>query len=176
MVFDGTPTRWLATIWHYLVILFVIAGGLWALIELPSAISLRYRQIRDNLALRSLSSASKRLKKLESELVKLNQAPEIDQYQAKFYSVVLFCFCTCTLGLASWVLSIYLVQHDHPSPWMALAAVMFLLSSFVSVASLSHFRILMQEQRTMRRREIEAGITAMKNKLLKSTERIEPVL
>jgi hypothetical protein len=124
--------NWLAIIWHYLVIVFLVAGGLWAILELPSTINRRYRQLQNRLALHSRSSTSKRLKKLESELVKLNQVPEIEQYQAKFYAVILFSFCTCSLGLASWVLSIYLVQHDNPSPWMALAVVMFLLSSIVS--------------------------------------------
>ena len=174
MTFGGTLTHWLAIIWHYLVLLFVIAGGLWALMELPSAISLRYRQLRNKLALRSQSSAGKRLKKLELELVKLDQVPLIEQYQAKFYVVILFCFCTCSTGLTSWVASIYFVQRDQPSPWMALAVVMFLLSSIASVAGMYHFRILMREQQAMRKRELEAAITAMKNKLMKFTE-AEPV-
>jgi hypothetical protein len=118
MLFDGTPTRWLAIIWHYLVLLFVIAGGLWALIELPSAISLRYRQLRNKLALRSQSSAGKRLKKLESELVELDQVPVIEQYQVKFYVLVLAAFCTSTIGFTVWAFSIYIVYSDHPSPWM----------------------------------------------------------
>jgi cytochrome bd-type quinol oxidase subunit 2 len=170
MLFDGTPTRWLAIIWHYLVLLFVIAGGLWALIELPSTISLRYRQVRNKLALRSQSSAGKRLKKLESELVELGQVPVIEQYQVKFYVLVLAAFSTSTIGLAAWAFSIFIVYKDYPSMWMGLAFTMLLFSSVISAAGMSHFQPLMEAVRGMRRRELEAGITAMKNKLAKFGE------
>jgi hypothetical protein len=171
MISNGAPMHWFAIIWHYLVLLFLVAGGLWALIELPSAIYRRYRQGQNWLALYSKSSAGKRLKKLESELVKLDRVPVIEQYQVKFYILVLTVFCTCTVGLTAWTLSIYIVPSDHPSPWMALAVVMLLFSSIISLAGMYHFKNLMETVRGMRRRELEAGITAMKNKLVKFGER-----
>ena len=163
--------QWLAIVWHYLSLVFLVAGGLWAILELPSAIYRRYRQLQNRLALHSQFSAGKRLKKLESELAKLNQVPLVEQYQVKFYVLVLFSLCTGSTGLTAWASSIYFGQRDHPSPWMALAVIMFLFSAIVSLAGVYHFQILTEPQRIMRRRELEAGIIAMKNKLVKFTER-----
>jgi hypothetical protein len=170
VLFDGTTTRWLAIAWHYLLILLAVAGGFWTLLELPSAIARRYRQLRNYLALRSQSSAAKRLKKLESELVKLGQEPVIEQYQVKFYVWILGTFSASTIGLAAWALSIYIVPNDHPSPLMALAVIMLPLSSIISLTGMNHFQKLVQAVRDMRRRELEAGITAMRNKLAKFGE------
>jgi hypothetical protein len=47
---------------------------------------------------------------------------------------------------------------------------MLLLSSIISLTGMNHFQKLMEAVRGMRRRELEAGITAMKNKLVKFGE------
>jgi hypothetical protein len=162
--------HWLAIIWHYLSLVFLVAGGLWAILELPSAIRRHYRQSQDRRALHSQLSAANRLKKLESELVKLSQMPVIEQHQAKFYIFILFSVGTSSIGLTAWASSIYFPQHTHPSPWMALAVVVFLFSAIVSMAGMHHFQILLETVRTARKREIEDGIIQMTDKLAKFTE------
>jgi hypothetical protein len=164
-----TASDWSGVILRYALIFFTVAGGLWALMELPSSFRRRYQQFRDWWALRSRKSATKRLIKLQALLVKLNELPTVEPYQGKFYVVVLITLSTISLGLVAWSLFVVFSQQTPPG-LVALALVMFSCAAVVSIMGMTQFQFVLESNRNYRRTELEAGIALMKEKLAKSID------
>lgn len=142
------------------------------LIELPPILIRFGRKALDWWSLLSHRRTVKRLAKLESDLIKLEQMPQIEEHQAEFYNCVLIILSAAAAGLMSATFHFYRLETNHPDPFLALAVICFTSAALAGIWGLNHFQYFMRSTRIARKVAIEAGIQAMKEKLAEDSRRL----
>lgn len=176
--------------WTGLVYLFLVAGGIWAILELPASIRHRYQEFQDWRAERSFQSAPIRLLKLIQAREVLGLQPEINGSQAIFYSLVCYCFLFLSFAGTLFTIGI-LYSHISPTlsvPWwkqptdemgislmhnlgrpavryFVLVILMMFFVSMTSIGGILYTRTFWSSEREAEERRLDRRMKAMRSKI-----------